>query len=908
MRILSALFLLFVIAQLSPCGEKEDLSLANGAYSDRLYEIAGKQFSQFILKYPRSKEIPLVHFYLGQCEFRQGHFSKARDEYVLAGKSGERREKSTYMAAKCLIAENEFNRAILSLERFLRDYPESKLAPAAAYWLSEAFFKKKEIRKACELYLLVQQKYPRSAYTEHALLSAGICSIKLSRFKEGRSSLKNLLSEFPESKLAPSALFWLGEAYLASGELKGAQAAFKKITKDFSESEYGDDAQCATGLIYLRLGKQDEAIKSFRHLTQTFPESPYVNEAGYYTARAYENWAKLEEAAGAYNELLRKTPPSRLRAPTLYKLGACYANLKDWGKAALTYKTLMNDYPDSPLAQKSQFRLGWHHHDSGNLKEAEISYRNLLRESPGTALKPLVLFQLGNVCFSRGEFDKAVREYRKLRDGDFEKEWQENGHFYTAASLFKSGKYKETIDEFRLFARKFPESKFMPEAVLCTGQSLFLLGKHKPARAVFEKAAASDTEFKDLSHLRIGDCFLNEDLLQDAILSYSRVKGKFSAVAGFRTGRVLYRQNKFQEATGFFHPLAKVENQLAGNAQYWLSGCLLQLGKAEEAEKGYQNLIERFPGSELLPGALFNLAGIQYRKKSFAEALEIYQKLEKSFPETEEARESHFRTGLCQFRLGSPNEGNRLLQEYISLSPEGRWVKQAKLSSAKHFLEKKEFDKARALLTPLAKSSGKDLKANAHYWLGRCFESEEKYELAHREYGEVVRITPQSHRALEALLRTANLFSLENKHEKALSTYEKIAQTDTENEFLADSLYGTGKTLEKLGRYRQAIIILGQIQDPEDEQRQAEIHFRIAECHRKLGDFEEAVLDYLKVAYLYPDSLNWALLAQERAAACLENQDKIEEAGKLLGKILEADPDGIKGELARQKIKEMRGR
>lgn len=151
-----------------------------------------------------------------------------------------------------------------------------------------------------------------------------------------------------------------------------------------------------------------------------------------------------------------------------------------------------------------------------------------------------------------------------------------------------------------------------------------------------------------------------------------------------------------------------------------------------------------------------------------------------------------------------------------------------------------------------------------------------------------------------------NLLNLQNKDEKALSMYKEVAKTDPENEFVGKALHSMGKTLQKLNRHREAISTFEQIQNVEEEDQAAEIQFRMAECYQKLEELEEAILEYLKVVYLYPASSNWTLRAQESVAICLEKQGRIDDASKVYGKILDADPDGVKGELARQRLKEIK--
>ena len=905
-RIVFSFLLILLTAQLSFGGEKEDFSLAKGAYSDKLFEIAGKQFAGFLLKYPGSKKTPLVHFHLAECEFRQGHFEKAKAEYELASRDKETKEKSTCMAGKCLFAGKQFDKAAVSLTLFLKDYPETKLAPDASYWLAEAFFNKKEFKKASEIYLQIPKKYPGCPYAEYALLSSGICFYKLNKLKEAMSSFSSMIAEFPESKLIPGAEFRLGQTYVKAGELKKAQNVFRKIIKNYPRSEYNDGVQYSIGFVSLRLGNYEEAIKSFNQLKSTFPESQYVDESCYNIAKSYNEMQKGEEAVAAYKEFIKKFPSSKLIPSALYNLAECYTYLDDWEEAGLSYQKLLSDYPEDPLAEKSQFRICFHYYSTGSYEKAELACCEFLKKFPSTGMSSAALFCLGNVCYSQGKPDGAIQAYKKLKDGNFQKEWREKGYFYLGAVLLKEGKYEEAINEFKSFEREFPKSSLMPEAVSCIGQCYFLKGEYNSARTCFEKAASLSPGLRDLLYLKAGDCFLNEGLIEKAITSYNRVEGEISDLAKFRTGRALCCQNKFDRAILIFQSLAGGKNYLADDALCRLAGCLLKTGKMEDAEKNYMNFIEQYPESELLPGVFFNLGNIQYRKKSFKNALEIYIKVCKMFPQTEEASECRFWMGLCQFELGSRERGKKLLEEYISASPEGKWKQQAQFQMAKYFFEKKEFDKAKKTLLSLIEHPDNAVRADAHYLLGCCLQAGEEYKLAITEFDKISKIYPHGRRAIEAWFKIANLLNLENNHEEALNVYKKIAKEDSENDFLCDNLYFMGKTLRKLGKYSEAIRTFRQIQNTEDEEISAEIQFGIAGCFQELGEMEEAILEYLKAAYLYPDNLNWAVRAQECAARCLEKQGRIDDAGKLYMRIMERDPYGVKGELARQKLKEIK--
>jgi tetratricopeptide (TPR) repeat protein len=84
----------------------------------------------------------------------------------------------------------------------------------------------------------------------------------------------------------------------------------------------------------------------------------------------------------------------------------------------------------------------------------------------------------------------------------------------------------------------------------------------------------------------------------------------------------------------------------------------------------------------------------------------------------------------------------------------------------------------------------------------------------------------------------------------------------------------------------------------------AQIQFQIGEALQAKGDLENAVIEYLKVVYLYPDYKFWVLRAELKAAESLEKLDRLEEAVKLYEKLSAEDAE--EADFAKKKIKELR--
>ena len=154
-------------------------------------------------------------------------------------------------------------------------------------------------------------------------------------------------------------------------------------------------------------------------------------------------------------------------------------------------------------------------------------------------------------------------------------------------------------------------------------------------------------------------------------------------------------------------------------------------------------------------------------------------------------------------------------------------------------------------------------------------------------------------------MRSASVLSAQDEHEKALSIYTGIIEKYPGHELAGRALYNQSRTLQSLGRYRRAVETLRKIEQPLSEQMEAEINLLEADCLFQLGDYEEALLGYLKTAYLYPLHEAIVLISLESAAKILRVLERDDEAAKIYKKIIKLDPEGIKGEMASQKLREV---
>jgi tol-pal system protein YbgF len=88
-------------------------------------------------------------------------------------------EKEVYDAAYSAFKGKKYKEAREDFQSFLKEYPKSKLADSAQFWLAESYYAEKDYEGAILAYETLLKKYPHSSKTAGALLKQGYSFLEL---------------------------------------------------------------------------------------------------------------------------------------------------------------------------------------------------------------------------------------------------------------------------------------------------------------------------------------------------------------------------------------------------------------------------------------------------------------------------------------------------------------------------------------------------------------------------------------------------------------------------------------------------------------------------------------------------------------------------------------------------------
>ncbi len=114
-------------------------------------------------------------------------------------------ENSAYKEAYDLFKNGEYANAIAQFESFLGNYPQSNLAPGAAYWVGNARYALRDYQLAIDAQRKLISTYPDSSKVPDAFLNIASSQQEMGDSKASKHTLENLLAKYPNSDAAKKA-------------------------------------------------------------------------------------------------------------------------------------------------------------------------------------------------------------------------------------------------------------------------------------------------------------------------------------------------------------------------------------------------------------------------------------------------------------------------------------------------------------------------------------------------------------------------------------------------------------------------------------------------------------------------------------------------------------------------------
>lgn len=114
-------------------------------------------------------------------------------------------EQQDYDAAFSFMKQGQYDSAAKGFRDFIARHPQSALRDNAQYWLGEAYYVKRDFRKALAEFARLMSDHPKSLKAADALLKIGYSHYELAEWSKARENLNQVVARYPGQSAAKSA-------------------------------------------------------------------------------------------------------------------------------------------------------------------------------------------------------------------------------------------------------------------------------------------------------------------------------------------------------------------------------------------------------------------------------------------------------------------------------------------------------------------------------------------------------------------------------------------------------------------------------------------------------------------------------------------------------------------------------
>jgi TolA-binding protein len=890
------------------------LAVGKKAFGDGQYPLAITSFQRIQDEFPESPMAEEAGYLLGVSLYYTGQWSESLSAFSLLG---IRHPKSTliprasYWTGAASLRLGNYQTALDSLTAFLQSQGASNALRLSAL-LSRAVALEGLGRdsESAEGFRALLGDASAGAYTAEATYRLAGTELRAGRYASARDLYGRVLLDSTSSPFVRDSAFFAGECELSLGNLVEAEKRYRTVLSLYPDSPYGEAATFRLADVAWRQRKTT-ALRQLDDFLSRFPGGTWRGSALRLRGDILFEQKKPAEAVSEYTRAVGILPDGPERQAAWYSLARAQLLLGRNLEAAESFARAGSG-GSVDIAEKAGFQRAVLLAGEGKVAEAIEALRSFLKAFPGSARAEEAARLLGTLLEKQGDHEATRALWDFLARGFPGSSSLPEYLYYRGRALLALGRWAPALDDFQRVTKEQPGTVWAGRSAYAIGYVYAQRGEYPRALLLFRSSEGSRGSLSAaISLFNMGR--FDQAVSAFRALEASRPPVVSAGTVALYIGRSLYRMGRLEEAaTGLGEAaaaLAAESSPQGADAYYWRGWALLRLHKPAEAFGAFLAVAEGYPSDPRRLEALFRAGVCETMQSDDAAAVTLYETVIDASPQADSAspqadsaspqadsaplivEQAMYERTLALSRLGKPRESADALERLAREFPAGRLAAQALYARAERARAEQRFADAHVDFARVAREFPRSpLSAQASYWsaeslllsgdvrgaldgfwaclttkgaAGLSSQAIEGFTTALHYLGDVQEARLYAGKArsspgitVEAtagvMLASADLlFSVAPDEARAL--IDEVSRTAPPEPYAGEASLLLGKYAALRSDWSRSLDILGALEGSRADDIGARAALEKARTLEAMGRTSDAVDEYLKVAYLFPD-------------------------------------------------------
>lgn len=347
------------------------------------FELAQSSFDALVNKYPNSRYLEDVNYYLGVIQFKSNNWNKAAqymDAFLKAlTHPSEFAPEANYILALAYLNLKQSDEALKIFQKILRLYPDDEdVAKNSDIGIAKCQFELGQVKDAIKRFKLIIFKYPKSDVEQEALLWLAQDAMKNFQYAQAIDYYHTLLDRNLDPSHQDQINYELGQAYEIQGALDEALAQYKLVS-DKDEVLASKVKLAIAGILSKEFDPQ-KAITAYANIASTSPD--YARDAYLKMAQLYRNAQNYEQEITVYEKALKCDQGKSVvnNVELLFSLADAYESLDRIEEAVDYYLKIPTQYHDQTTwVVKAYLRVAKIFEDRKDWEGARVTYQKIVQ-------------------------------------------------------------------------------------------------------------------------------------------------------------------------------------------------------------------------------------------------------------------------------------------------------------------------------------------------------------------------------------------------------------------------------------------------------------------------------------------------------------------------------------------------